>query len=102
MIAAMDDAPPELIAKAEPAQQSKGPARTVQLEEAFHTVYRDEFSHPLSTVEGMLANQTRPNRFRVQARVRSVVPQSGDALARKWCAKCRRRWVRFSDINVTC
>lgn len=87
------DMPLEHIPRAGPAPPNKTPARDVQHETAFHTIYRDEFSHPMSTVEAMLANQTRPYRFRVQARVKGIVPQSGDALARKWCAKCKRRRV---------
>lgn len=72
------------------------PVPEMQYETRFHTVHTDAISHPRSTIEAMLANQTRPNRFRVHARVKAIIAQSGDHLARKWCRKCQRRYVCIS------
>lgn len=83
----MTAAPDAMVADAGAAR------RPVQLEDQFHTMHRDEFSHPISTVADVIANKTTPNRFRLHARVKAIIPQAGDTMARKWCVKCRRRCV---------
>lgn len=73
-----------------------------------YTTHTDPISHPVSSMSEVLQNRTVPNKFRLRARVKGVVPRVGKAisvnadgqtavgpadkegLVSRWCGKCRR------------
>ncbi|ORX36102.1 hypothetical protein BD324DRAFT_657049 [Kockovaella imperatae] len=60
------------------------------------TTMTDEVTNPVSTLAKVKTNTLVPNRFRVQARVRSLHPrglQKNATYLQKHCIKCNRAWV---------
>ena len=58
-----------------------------------HTIYNDPIEHAITPISAILTNGTIPNKFRVQARVKSVHPRGSagsDSLVQQHCMKCSR------------
>jgi hypothetical protein len=60
------------------------------------TIHDDPTCHPFSTIKDILTNSTHPNRFKLQARVKSIHARSfkaGDSYVQKHCKRCRKQCV---------
>ncbi|WVR04232.1 hypothetical protein IAU60_001232 [Kwoniella sp. DSM 27419] len=72
--------------------QHAPPSRPVQTSKDIGTIHNDLTSHPFSTVAEIVSNQTVPNRYRVQARIKSIHPRglpNNDTLIQPYCSHCR-------------
>ena len=60
------------------------------------TIHNDPIEHSVSLISDILTNNTIPNKFRVQARVHSIISRGvggNDLLIQQHCTKCRRQYV---------
>lgn len=80
---------------------------TIPLATILKTTYTDDVDHPLSTFEAVLNNRSVPNKFRVRARVKSIISRGlggmeKGLLVQAHCAKCRRQCIPPILLHAQC
>jgi len=77
----------------EEAPVNSDPMSAPHLATHVSTTLNDPIEHPTTSLSALLTNATIPNKFRIQARVKSVHPRGlagNQSLVQKHCTKCDR------------